>query len=281
MGAASRQVDRLVAAIEDDLEHGASLLTAQALGALSAAVAAYHRDPRWAARLEDAAVLLRDAKPSMAGLGNATYRLLARLLEMGPEEGRRRASEVAMVLQAELAAAAEAASVNAAALLADRDVVATCSHSSAVARTLGTARKEGRPVRVLVFEPRRGPQAHGLGLVHELTAGGIDVGLIDGPITPEALAPADAVLLGADAVSPEAVVNGSPGLELALAAQGAVPVYSVCETIKLTRNAVAVPGYDFRPLSFHKRRRDRAREARPSGPGPLDTRVAGHRRWLR
>ena len=250
IGPAHPELDRLIAAIRDDREHGASFLTAEALRALSVAAFACPEDSRLRACLEEVACRLRSAKPSMAGLANATGSLLVTLLEMSPKDARRQATEVAADLNARLKAASETTSTNAAALLTDGTTVATCSYSSAVARTLLKARADGKEVRSLVFVPRHGAEAHGLRLASDLEAGGIQVRPIDAGITPRALAPADAVLLGADAVSPAVVVNGSPSLKLAWAARSLVPVSIVCETVKLTRQAVATPGYDSIPAAL-------------------------------
>ena len=56
------------------------------------------------------------------------------------------------------------------------------------------------------------------------------------------------MLVGADAVTTDSVVNGVPTAELAAAALDRIPLYVVCETIKFTDEAATAPGYDRVPL---------------------------------
>ena len=57
-------------------------------------------------------------------------------------------------------------------------------------------------------------------------------------------------LVGADAVAPGCIVNGTPTLALAQASKGRIPFYVVCETVKMVAQAVAAPGYDAVPIEL-------------------------------
>ena len=232
-----------IAAIGEDTTSGASRLTAEAVRALAAAAAGDLPGDGWADEVRVVADRIGSAKPSMAGVRNAPLELSARLTVLGPEEGRRRASAMAEELVSELRLASQQAVVNAVdALLATR-VVATCSHSSAVVRVCrGIVGRKGS-LLVLAYEDGGG---YGQKLVEELEDRGIDARTVDRPPIDRC----DAVLLGADSVTPHVVVNGSPSLELAEAAYGRAPVHVVCETVKLVDRVPAEAGYDRVPLGL-------------------------------
>jgi len=242
-------IDERIAEVERDLEHGANFLTTEAVRVLGVAAEAYPPTDEWAFRLTKTAERLTDAKPSMAGLRNAVNRLLGQVLELGSTEGSRAARTLAERLLTELRDAAETAASNAAAHLPERAMVATGSYSSSVMRACLMARKLGKQVRVVVFEPLEEQKAPGHRLFHDLTGQGFET-LLRGAVTGGSLEAVDVVLVGADAVTPGYVVNGSPSLVLARAAWGQVPLRVVCETVKFTSGVSLQPGYDRIPVDL-------------------------------
>ena len=123
-----------VSTIKGDEIHGAAFLTEEALNILGDAASDCPGDSGWEPCVSEVARALASAKPSVAGLRNATGRLLDRLVELGPLEGSRLAETLAEELVADLRKGAEAAAANAARLLPPGAVLATCSYSSAGSR---------------------------------------------------------------------------------------------------------------------------------------------------
>ena len=84
----------------------------------------------------------------------------------------------------------------------------------------------------------------------ELADLGLTARLVEGRAAGAALEGAELALIGADAVTPDLLINGTPSQSLAEAAAGRVPFYAVCETVKFTRDARADRGYDLVPLAL-------------------------------
>lgn len=243
-------VEHRIAAIQNDHTHGAMFLAIEAARSLAAAAVAFGSADDWAQRVRSVARRLAAAKPAMAAVGNATAALLARLLELGPEAGRTQAPLLAERLIRELEDAAKQAATVATTLLPSGATVLTCSYSSAVLRTLRYAYASGKQVRALVLASGSGTESHGLRLAWELDSAGVRAVVVADEALPEAIARAQAALIGADAVTPRCVINGTPSLLLARAAQNRIPLYVVCETVKFVREVPETPGYDQVPLSL-------------------------------
>ena len=239
-------LDARIAALERDLEHGAGLLTSRGVEILRDACLTLPRE-RWDEGLPPVAERVAAAKPAMAGLRNAVALLLGELLELGPDGDDAAVRELAWRLTDGLRRVGDLAADNAAAALGPDPRVATCSYSSAVMRTLVAAARFGPPASVVVYEPRDGPDAPGVRLAGAIEAAGWPASVHPGPAS-EVVEGADLVLVGADAVTSGALVNGAPTAELATAAVDRIPFYVVCETIKFTDDAATAPGYDRVPL---------------------------------
>ena len=242
----SEELDARIVALERDLEHGAGFLTERGVEILGDACASLPRE-RWPDELSRVAERVAAAKPAMAGLRNAVGLLLRDLQELGPDSAAAGARELTRRLTASLRRAAGAAAENAAAVLGPDAKVATCSYSSAVTRTLIAAARFGPPGAVVVYEPCTRPDAPGRRLADAIAAAGWPASVHAGPAS-EVVDRADLVLVGADAVTTGAFVNGVPTAELAAAALDRAPFYVVCETIKFTDDAATAPGYDRVPL---------------------------------
>ena len=93
----------------------------------------------------------------------------------------------------------------------------------------------------------RSPARH---LANDLTSMGVDARLFGAADMADVMARAHIVLVGADAVAADFLLNGTPTLELASAAAGVTPFYVVCETIKLTPETNSACGYDRVPLKL-------------------------------
>ena len=242
----SEELDARIASLEQDMEHGAGLLTSRGVEILRDAYAAMPRE-RWVEELPRVAERIWAAKPAMAGLRNAVALLLSDLLELGPDDDDAAVRELAWRLTDGLRRVGDMAADNAAAVVGPQARVVTCSYSSAVTRTLVASARFGPPGSVVVYEPRTEPDAPGRRLADAIAAAGWPASVHAGPAA-EAVEGADLVLVGADAVTSGALVNGAPTAELAAAALDRVPFYVVCETIKFTDKTAPVPGYDRVPL---------------------------------
>ena len=243
-------IARRIAAIGEDREHGSTLLTLKAVRVLGEAAEGALSDARWAWDLARTARQLADAKPAMAGVRNASAQLLGRLLALGPVEGRRQATTLAEGLVTALREASASAAARAASLLPQDAAVATCSFSSAVLETLRAATEQGKGAHVLVLESGRSPAAHGLRLAASLREAGVDVEVVPGNAATDAVRRATLALVGADAVAPGCIVNGTPTLALAQASKSRIPFYVVCEMVKMVAQVVAAPGYDAVPIEL-------------------------------
>ena len=242
----SEELDARIAALERDLEHGAGLLTARGVEILRDACAALPRE-RWAEELPRVAGRIAAAKPAMAGLKNAVALLLSDLLELGSDDDDAAVREIAWRLTDGLRRVGDMAADNAASALGPDARVATCSYSSAVTRTLVAAARFGPPGSVVVYEPCTAHDAPGVRLADAIEAAGWPASVHHRPVS-DVVEAADLVLVGADAVTAGAVVNGAPTAELAAAALDRVPFHVVCETIKFTDDVAPAPGYDRVPL---------------------------------
>lgn len=241
-------VDSRIDRIRDEGEHGATLLTAEALEVLGAAAALYESGPRWRGQLEGAAQRLVEAKPAMVSIRNATRLLLRLLLALGPVEGRRRGRELAERLVRSLNADADAAAGHASRLLSDGATIVTCSRSSTVERCMRRSREERKRLSVLVVEEADAPGSPGAQLGEQLARMGVAVELVKMATIRGAADRARSAIVGADAITPAFVVNGTPTLALARACSGRAPLYAIGGSVKFGEDAATPPGYDKVPM---------------------------------
>lgn len=191
------RIASLIDAIARDRASGAAELALRAAEAL--ALAAPEELP------EAAAAVVR-AQPAMAALYNAARAALAGELEAFTT--RLRASPEAIARRAE-------------AVVRGRTVL-THSYSSTVVRAL----QQGHPARVICTESQPGGEGRE-------TAGRLGAEVIPDMAAYRALERVDAVVVGADAVTPECVVNKIGTAMVALAArERRVPVYVLCGSEK-------------------------------------------------
>lgn len=194
--------DEILAGIAADRQHGASELTRRAALSLIVLVeegAGPEEVKRWAR------TLVR-AQPAMASL----FALANDALWAAAGQWRR----VAEAAIARLDRAMPEVVRHAAKLLNEARTVLTHSHSVTVERTL---LEEGRDVRVLVTESL--PVGEGRTLARRLQEAGLEVKVVADAEMYRTMAEVDLVVTGADAVTPEWVVNKVGTALLALAAR--------------------------------------------------------------
>ncbi|HSB12769.1 MAG TPA: hypothetical protein VLM38_25000 [Blastocatellia bacterium] len=131
-------------------------------------------------------------------------------------------------------AAAQAASATArhgASLIGERSRVLTHSRSSTVVEAFVEARREGRDFSVVATEGR--PLLEGRALAASLAREGVPVTLIADAAAALAMEGVDFVIVGADTVMPENLVNKIGTRLIALAArEKGLPIYALCDTSK-------------------------------------------------
>lgn len=234
-----------IEALRRDNTSGAAAITAQAAQALAEAIAAlpvetYADAPVTAARYRRWLLILGrqliGAQPAMASL----YRLANDLLwaarelpdEAAPAALRERALAFVAQRQGEMASAIQAAACCAAAYLARYTTLLTHSRSATVELALLTLAQRGLRPRILCGESR--PMNEGRALAESLARAGLPVTLMADMALFGALAQAQALVVGADAISPAGLVNKVGAAPLArAAAERRLPVIAVCTSHKL------------------------------------------------
>ncbi len=227
--------DAMIATLAADRESGASDILPRAITILRGALA---DDP---VEIEPIAAGLCAAQPGMAPLWNAAATALAAHRAGEPERFERFAMRVdrapdALTRFALEALCPEGAAADGSTRLAPLRIV-TLSNSGSVAAVLEVL-AQMRALRVACAEGR--PMLEGRLLAARLAAGGAQVDLFTDAGVGQALGAADAVLVGADAVTPEWFLNkiGTRLLVSAAHLQG-VPTYVVASRDKFASHALA------------------------------------------
>jgi translation initiation factor 2B subunit (eIF-2B alpha/beta/delta family) len=129
--------------------------------------------------------------------------------------------------------AAERAAQHAAQLITDGTTILTHSRSSTVVSSLVLAKRAGRRFRVIATESR--PLLEGRSLALELADHSIEVAIIADAAAALALEETDLVLLGADKITPDSLINKIGTCMMALAArERGRPIYAICDRSKFT-----------------------------------------------
>lgn len=212
--------DRIQALCEDR-SHGASEITARALGPLQA-LADEAEDPLNA--VADAGARLIRAHPAMAPLVNLVDAALDRL-EQDPGSAFEE-------LAAERERRAHALATAGAKRVPGGGEVATYSRSGTVLSALRRALESGTRFRVLTSEARPGHE--GLSVARELAEAGVRVTLTTDAGLASLIGPADVLLVGADALCARGLVNKvGTGALVRQARVEDVPAYVLAGTDKL------------------------------------------------
>jgi translation initiation factor eIF-2B subunit delta len=171
---------------------------------------------------------LVDAQPSMAPMTNLVNQLFAAIDALeDPQAIREQGKAAVQKFLDNLIAGPEKIKGNALALLKDKKRVMTHSYSSTCLAVLGHA----QGIEVICPESR--PLCEGLRTAKELGKKGIRVRIVVDSAAPSLMGDCDVVIVGADAILPEGVVNKIGTYALALAArEQKVPFYVLAGTEK-------------------------------------------------
>ena len=216
---------RRVAEMAEDRVSGATFI-------LQAAVAVLGQALDQPAELAPLARALCVAQPTMAPIWNAA------LIALASRDDRARFTQFVRRVERAPQALARfaAAAFDTGAPLSPRRIV-TISSSRSVVTVLEALRKQG-PVEIACSESR--PALEGRGLASSLAALGVAVTYFSDAALGAALAGAEAVLVGADAVMPRGFLNKVGTRMLAAAAASAgVPVYVAATRDKFVSAAIA------------------------------------------
>ncbi|MBI2935713.1 MAG: hypothetical protein HYY31_02730 [Chloroflexi bacterium] len=253
------EIRQRIQAIRDDRKQGASALAREAL--LTLRLAATMKVPRreLLPYLQEVASALREARPAMASIKNASALFLDGLASVVEVQrgkgGEKTPADWCDELLRRFEEASRRAAEVAASLVAEGTTVITCSYSSAVVRALSHARGLGRRFWVVTVE-----EAFSVSdtqqVKESLAPWGIPVQVVSLPAsgreaTIDASVQGELVLVGADKLVPDgSLVNGAPTLLLAQKARGRLPFYAVCEGFKLDEDPTLEPGFELVPAAL-------------------------------
>lgn len=180
----------------------------------------------------EACVALVRAQPHMSPLLRlASVGISAARTATGAREALKSAEDAALRFIGNAERAAHAAAVQAATLIRSGATVLTHSRSSTVLAALVEAKRAGIDFSVVATESR--PVLEGRALAQALASQDIRVTLIADAAASLAMDQVDFILVGADAITPQNLVNKIGTRMIALAArEGGLPVYAVCDTSK-------------------------------------------------
>lgn len=234
------EMKRRIQAIRTDRIHGASFLARESLKTLALAVEAGADTEA----LREIATELANARPAMAAVKNMVRRFVWDM------EGRTHLEleQLCQDLIEHLDAASSQAAIRAASLIAQGSALLTCSFSSAVVGAIKSAAESGKRFRVLAVELEEGAHSYGREVLKQVASPGIDGELVPAAEIPGAVQRASMVLVGADKALPDgSLVNGAPSLEVAQAAKGLTPFFSICEAYKLDEDPALEKGFELVP----------------------------------
>lgn len=221
--------DELLQRIRGDNRSGATQLTHLAAQFLKAELeSGFFADSNdFRKRLLASGKALISAQPAMASIFNLVNNLLIKIQE-GEEVAALNISDFLETLERHAAETAQ----RGASLIQDGCTIATHSLSSVVSAAITAAHQEGKRVLVLCSESR--PVCEGRGLAQRLVEEGVQVRLVVDSALPSILDRAQMVMVGADAITGDGVINkvGTYGLALA-ANQVGIPFFVLSPTEKV------------------------------------------------
>ncbi len=181
---------------------------------------------------------LISAHPTMAPLVNLVNAVLWKMEDQEAPDGARRAvAEVISDFKRRLRVHEAAIAETALRLIPEDGQVLTNGRSTTVRAALRHAQRAGRRFKVICAEGR--PACEGRALAAELAAGGLNVTLVIDALAIAMASQVQVVLVGADYLGAQGLVNkvGTYGIALAAGA-GGVPIYALCGSEKFLP-----PGY--------------------------------------
>jgi len=243
-------VDKHIALILEDREHGAAFLAREAVRTMSLAAQALPSGDQHLRALGDVGRRLAEARPTMAAIKNMVERFIQQL-RAGDYIGDIPGLEHRLLGQME--AASQRVVARAGELVRQNSRVLTCSYSSAVLSVIEAALASGKTCTVLAVESMVLGNAYGAKVLNDLSALGVVGELVADTEIQLGISRADMVLVGADGLYQDgSIINGWPTLQLALAAKDRIPVYVVGESFKVVAGPPAAleAGFDLVPSSL-------------------------------
>jgi len=228
-------IERIIRQVAEDNKSGAAEILRRASQAVSL-LEAFEQDTIESARraVVDTCTAIARAQPDMAPLMNlASAVVQAAHLATRAGEVSEAAAARARAFSDDAARAAAVAASQAAGLIGEGATILTHSRSSTVLAALKQAKASGKCFRVIATESR--PMLEGRAMAESLARANISVALIADAAASSVLEKADGVLIGADKVTPEYLINKVGTRMIALAARERdVPAYAICDTSKFT-----------------------------------------------
>ena len=239
--AVTPDIARLIDEIRDDRIRGAGELARQAARVLKATAERSQVDDEFLFldELNEVGQELMSARPSMAPIRSIVGHLLKTISDRvtAGDVGSFRqfaVSQIDEVIGESLRAVTQIIS-HAWELIADGDKILTHSYSSTVVALLQEVASRCSSINIIVT--RSGAGRTGEQIARELSSCGLTVTFIDDAAVGLYVTMADKVLLGADTVCVDGVVNGVGSYQLVvMAARYKVPVYILADTTKFDKN---------------------------------------------
>src|SRR5262245_21102266 len=183
---------------------------------------------------------LREAQPAIAPLLNLTKEVDSVIQRSGGDRELELAAKTALEFAESASRKAAASAVRGAQLISENSVVLTHSRSSTVLAALLDAASGGRRFTLLATESR--PMLEGRQLAEAVSSTGIDVSIMVDAAAALVMDTVDLVLVGADRVTAEHVVNKIGTRMIALAARDlGIPIYCLADTSKFIRDPPTAP----------------------------------------
>ena len=235
--AVAPDIARLIDEICDDRTHGASELARQAARVLKAVAERSQADDvvGFIDELGEVGQALMSARSSMAPIRNIVHRILSVIPEQIEAKGIRSLRQFAISRADEMIGdslkAVEQIILRAREIVAIGDKVMTHSYSSTVVALLKDIASRGRDIDIIIT--RSGTGRTGEKIARELGDCGLPITFVDDTAVGLYMPMVNKVLLGADTVCTDGVVNGVGSYPLALmAARHRVPIYILADTLK-------------------------------------------------
>lgn len=251
--------------LKNDRLHGANWLSSHAINVMGLAM----RESKAITaaelvnELNEIAAAITEARPSMTSIANYISQLLHQITLISQE--RKRMDDVKNSAQAKVKEfiklvqeAPRKAAENAATMIADEDIIITCSYSSTVCKTFTISRERAEKFEVIIAESRCNDITYGEISAQQLKRHRIPTTVIPDKDINRYIEKTKKALVGADTILIDgSLINGSPTYKLAKAAATAkIPFYSVCETAKFDalnqhrKQPKLEPGFDLIPANL-------------------------------
>jgi len=273
----SKEIFSLLDAIRDDRSHGAIELARRAMVVLKRAAECSQAGgvEEFLQEQREVVGALVQARPSMAPVRNVANRMMRTIKERAGDMDVNSIRSLTVSMADEMVSdslrAIEKIAEYTLKLTGDSITIMTHSYSSTVVAALREVSSRRENIRIVVT--RSGSGEDGIETARQLGGCGVPVKLIDDAAAAVHILQAGMLVLGADTVCPEGVINATGSYQLAvISAAAGVPVYVLCDTLKfdaeLTRENVdleyielphgaGVPGvstceyrFDFTPIEM-------------------------------